>query len=430
MNKHDHDHGSCSEYRSLSRRGFLRGTSLATAAGVTSPAWMPNLTFAAPGAPPRDVLVHVFLRGAADGLSFVPPHGDPDLYVHRPTMAIPPPGNPNGALDLDGFFGLNPNAAPLLGMYNGGHLAVMHAAGSTDPTRSHFDAFKAMEGGVPNGVLTTVKNGWLGRHVRDTTPWGGGLLRGVAMEPLMPLYMVGADEILPIDNPPGFEFPGRASTAVARRQALENMFQAAGEPLKSGAAGTFGAIDLIGTIDFDNYTSAGAVPYPNTYFGQRLKYTAAIIKADVGVETMGVDYHGWDHHENQGPITGLMANMIADLTGALEAFYLDLVADGWLDSTILLVMSEFGRRVKENVSLGSDHGHGNMMLAMGGHISGGQVVSNWPGLAPGQLNAGEDLEITLDFRDVVGEILQMRMGNTNLSEIFPNHIFNFPGITN
>jgi uncharacterized protein (DUF1501 family) len=420
--------GGCDEYRDLSRRSFLRGTGLATAAGATLPAWFPRVTFAAPGAPARDVMVHVFMRGAADGLSIVVPHGDPHLYNLRPTLAVPQPGQPDGALDLDGFFGLNPNCAALLGAYNNGDLAVLHAAGSTDPTRSHFDGFKAVEGGVPNQNLTHVKDGWLGRHIRDTQPWGPGFLRGLAIEPLMPIYMSGADQALPILDPPTFEFPGRPETAGARRFALESIFAAADEPMKSSGASTLGTMDLLATIDFENYTSAGGVPYPNSYFGNQLRMTAAMIKGDIGVEAFGVDYDGWDHHENQGPITGLLANMLSDLTASLEAFYLDLRADGWLDSTVIFLMSEFGRRAEENVSGGTDHGHGNMMMAIGGHIAGGQVFANWPGLGPNQLVDG-DLDITIDYRDVVGEILVNRMGNTNLPEIFPNHTLNPIGIT-
>jgi len=372
--------------------------------------------------------VHTFLRGAADGLSIVVPHGDPYLYTSRPNLAVPPPGQPDGALDLDGFFGLNPNCSALLGAYNSGDLAVVHAAGSTDPTRSHFDAFKAMEGGVPNGNLSLVKDGWLGRHLRDTLPWGSGYLRGLALEPLMPIYMAGSDGALPIEDPPGFVFPGRASTAAARRAALENMYALSEEPHKSGATSTFGTIDLLAGVDFENYTSSGGVPYPNSYFGNQLRMTAAMLKADIGIEAFGVDYDGWDHHENMGPINGLLANMLVDLTTCLEAFYLDLAADGWLDSTVILVMSEFGRTVLENVSLGTDHGRGNMMLAMGGHIAGGQVFSSWPGLAPHQLELG-DLAITTDYRDVTGEILVRRMGNNDLSTIFPGHTPSFIGIT-
>lgn len=419
---------SCSEYAELSRRGFLARSGLLSA-GIASTAMLPKVALARPGAAgTRDVMVHVFLRGGLDGLSFIVPHGDPALYNARPNLAVPQPGQQNGAVDLDGFFGLNPNAAPLTTPYNAGHLAVVHAAGSTDPTRSHFDAMIAMEGGVPNQSLVNVSTGWLGRHLSDTPPVGTGLLRGMALEDTMPLHMTGSDAALPVSNPAGFDFPGRASTLTERRLAVENMYAPADEPLGSAAISSFATIDLLASIDFENYQSAGAKAYPNSAFGQQLRIAAALIKAGIDLEAIGIDYNGWDHHEGQGPITGLMANLLGDLTNSLEAFYLDLAADGTIDEVVTLLMSEFGRRVAENVSLGTDHGHGNMMLAMGGGIAGGQVFANWPGLAPGNLDDG-DLAITIDYRDVVGEILQNRMENTDLPSIFPNHTPSFIGIT-
>jgi uncharacterized protein (DUF1501 family) len=425
---HKQDQSCCSEYSGLSRRSFLARSGAMTAAGITSAAWLPQVVLAGPGNGTQDILVHVFLRGAIDGLSVVVPHGDPELYLARPTMAVPPPGQPDGAIDLDGFFGLNPNAAPLLSAYNAGHLALVHAAGSTDPTRSHFDGMKSMEAGMPGQPLLNVKDGWLGRHLASVPPVGNGFLRGVALEDLMPLHLVGSEGTLPVSDPETFAFPGRASTNAVRRLAVENMFVTADEPLAGASLSTFGTIDLLASIDFANYTSSGAVPYPASPFGQKLRASAAMIKADIKLEAIGIDYGGWDHHNSMGPINGIMGTMLADLTLSLEAFYLDLVADGFIDSVNTLLMSEFGRRVKQNVSLGADHGHGNMMMVMGGHINGGQVFAQWPGLAPANLNNG-DLEVTIDYRDVAGEILVNRMGNTNLGAVFPGHTPAFIGIT-
>ena len=425
---HENHKASCSEYAELSRRGFLARSGAAMAAGITSPAWMPRVAMAAPGSNPRDVMVHVFLRGGIDGMTAIVPHGDADFYNLRPNIAVPPPGQQNGALDLDGFFGVNPNGAPLLTPYNNGHLAIVHAAGSTDPTLSHFDAMKAMEGGVPNQSLVNVQSGWLGRHLNDTTSVGPGYLRGPALSDLMPLHMVGSDAALPINAPQDFEFIGRTTTSKARRQATEAMYVNAEEPLASAAAATFATVDLLASVELENYSSAGSIPYPTSLFGQKLRATAAMIKAGIALEAVGIDYHGWDHHESQGPLNGIFSILFADLTLCLEAFYLDLLADGYLDSTVTLVMTEFGRRADENGSLGTDHGHASMMLAMGGHIAGGQVFSNWPGLAACQL-VDSALAVTTDYRDVTGEILVNRMGNTNLGSIFPNHTPQFIGIT-
>ncbi len=416
--KHDQD-SCCSEYSELSRRKFLQGSGLAAAAGYTAPAWMPRVAFGR-GATDRDVIVNIFLRGAIDGLSFIVPHQDGGLYTARPTLAVPPPGQTNGAIDLDGFFGLNPAAQRLTTPYGNGHLAVVHAAGSTDPTRSHFDGQRGMEGGVPNGNVVGVSNGWLGRHLIGTAPTGPGDLRGLALQNLMPFSLQGGPGTVPVDNPANFGFPGRPATEAIRRQLVQHMHATAKEPLAAAATSTFESIDILAGIDFNGYTSAGATPYPNSAFGQRLRASAALIKADVDVEALAIDYDGWDHHNAQGPINGLMAGMLNDLSTAIEAFYLDMVPGGHIDSLVVLVMSEFGRRVEENVSSGTDHGHGNMMLALGGHIAGGQVFSNWPGLAPGQLDDG-DLAITTDYRDVVAEILINRMDNTTIGDVFPNH---------
>jgi uncharacterized protein (DUF1501 family) len=312
--------------------------------------------------------------------------------------------------------------------YNNGHLAIVHAAGSTDPTLSHFDAMKAMEGGVPNQSLVNVQSGWLGRHLNDTTSVGPGYVRGLAISDLMPLHLLGSDAALPINAPQDFEFIGRTTTSKARRQATEAMYVNAEEPLASAAAATFATVDLLASVEFENYSSAGLIPYPTSLFGQKLRATAAMIKAGIALEAVSIDYGGWDHHESQGPLNGVFSILFADLTLCLEAFYLDLLADGFLDSTVTLVMTEFGRRADENGSLGTDHGHASMMLAMGGHIAGGQVFSNWPGLAACQL-VDSALAVTTDYRDVTGEILVNRMGNTNLGSIFPNHTPQFIGIT-
>lgn len=419
----------CSEYAELSRRKFLKGTSLAGAAGLTAPAWLPKVALArTPAGVPRDVIMLVSLRGAIDGLSTIVPYGDPNLYLARPNLAVPQPGMANGAIDLDGFFGVNPNAAPLMTLFNNGHLAVFHAAGSTDPSRSHFDAMTAMDGGVPGQDLVGVTTGWLGRHLAVTAPTGSGLLRGLAVEDILPLTLDGGPGVLPVSDPANFGFPGRPETLSERARAVQLMYGSAKEPLGGASISTFETIDLLNSIDFGSYVTAGAVPYPGSVFGQKLRVSAALIKAGIDIEAISIDYTGWDHHNGQGPINGVLAGMLADLTGSLEAFYLDLLADNTLDGVTGVVLSEFGRRVAENSSLGTDHGHGNMMLAFGAHIA-GQVYATWPGLAPGQLDGGGDLAITIDYRDVLAEILEQRAGNTDLSTVFPSFTPTPLGIT-
>ncbi len=413
----------------FSRRKMLHGSSaLAAAAAIGSGAGAQVQKLVRPGEKraQRDVFVQVFLRGAMDGLTTVVPHGDPDYYAARPTLAVPPPGQVNGALDLDGFFGLAPAAAPLLTPYQSGHLAIVHASGSVDPTRSHFDAFTKMEFGESGLPPGTVTNGWLARHLIQVGATSSALLRAVGADDILPQTLAGAPNALPIPNMGSFLFPGDPSSAVERVALLTDMFAGESPPVGPTALRTFDSIDLMSQIDFAGYVPAGGAQYPNSRFGDQLRSTATLIKANVGVEAITIDYGGWDLHAQLGPLDGTMAAMLDDLTRGLEAFYIDMAS--MLNDVTLACVSEFGRRVAENSSAGVDHGHGNAMLVMGGGINGGQVIANWPGLAPAQLDDGA-VAITIDYRDVLGEILERRMGATDLGAIFPQHVFTTHGVT-
>jgi uncharacterized protein (DUF1501 family) len=409
-----------------SRRQVLGGsTALAAASVLGSQAKaMPRAFFGPKGGSGRDVYVQIFLRGAMDGLTTLVPHGDGDLYVNRPTLAVPPPGQPGGAIDLDGFFGLAPAAAPLLTPYNNGHLAFVHACGSTDPTRSHFDAFARMEFGDPNLPAGQVKNGWIARYLNQATELG--LLRGVANGDISPLSFAGAPRSLPVGDMANFSFPGDPGTAQARTNRMVTMYDDEPLPVGEGALNTFASINLLSQIDFAGYVPTAPAMYPNSILGTQMRNTAALIKAGQGVEVITLDVGGWDLHANLGPASGAMASLLDDLTRSLEAFYLDMLPQ--IGDVVVVVQSEFGRRVEENASAGVDHGHGNVMAAMGGGINGGQILGTWPGLAPAQLDLG-DLAITTDYRDIMGEILSVRCGVTDLSAIFPSHTFTTHGIT-
>ena len=386
--------------------------------------WVASAGTARPARGSRDVIVHVLLRGGMDGLTTCVPHGDPDYYAARPNLAVPPPGQTGGALDLDGFFGLAPAAAPLMTPYANGHLAIVHAAGSTDPTRSHFNAFTHMEFGIPNQPLSSVSTGWLARHLQTTPALGSGPMRGVAISSLMPKTLAGAPMTLPIADLASFDFPGNPNTVAARRLALTDMYSGEPAPVGPAALSTMGSIDLLEQIDFENYVPAPGVVYPNFALADELKQAAALIKANVDVETIYLEKGGWDTHDAQGVLVGRMADLLDELTSSLEAFYLDML--GQIDDVVIVVMSEFGRRVAENASLGTDHGHGNCMLVIGGAVAGG-VLTQWPGLAPANLDNG-DLAITTDYRDILAEILDKRAGNTNLETVFPNHTPAYQGV--
>ena len=402
-----------------SRRSLLGGSASLAAASLLAG----QASASTRRSSPRPVIVQVFLRQAMDGLTTVVPHADGDLYAFRPTLAVPPPGATDGALDLDGFFGFAPAAAPLLTPFNDGNLIVVHACGSPDSTRSHFEAFARMEiadPSLPLGVLTT---GWLTRYLQETAASATGGLRGVGAGNFLPYSLRGASKTLPVPNFEDFQFPGRAVSAGERQAAIFDAYARRHAPLSTTALDTIASFGL-GGIDFAAYVPENGAVYPNTTYGTRLRNVAALIKGDIGLEVVNIDVEGWDLHANLGPLHGPMARLLDELTRGLEAFYLDLL--GHLDDYVLVCLSEFGRHVPENASAGLDHGHGNAMFVMGGHVNGGQVLADWPGLSRAVLDNG-DLAITIDYRDILGEVLIDRCGITNLAPIFPLHTYTSQG---
>ncbi|MBK8913887.1 MAG: DUF1501 domain-containing protein [Phycisphaerales bacterium] len=419
----------CPEYRELSRRHFLAGAGGISLAAL-APAWLPRVALAQDACTDRDVLVLIFLRGAADGLTLCVPHGENAYYAARPTLAIPRPddASPNRATDLDGFFGLPPAMTPLLPAYQSGHLLIAHATGSTDASRSHFEAQRYMEVGDPgNDALFT---GWLGRHLLGVAPLNpASILRAVAINFGVQQSLISAPQTIPIPDLDAFGLTGAAGTIAARNAAIADMYAAVSDPLRAVAQTTQQTIDLLNTIDFAGYTPAGGAVYPTGAFGTALRSTAALIKAEVGVEAVAVDLGGWDTHNNQGVFTGTMSGLMDQLSRGLAAMHADLFSGNGKNVTVV-VQSEFGRRLAENGSFGSDHGHGNVMLLLGKHIAGGRVLANWPGLSSGQLFEGRDLEVTIDFRDILAEVVHERLANADLAGVFPGYSPTFPGVTN
>jgi len=419
MQHESNELAACAEYTSLSRRGFLGG-----AAAVSAPLWFPRVAFAAPdtvAGADRDTLVFVFLRGGMDTLSAVVPYGDGALYSARPSLAVPQ----SQVIDLDGFFGLSPALAPLQRAYLDQKLAIVHAVGSTDPTRSHFDAMARIETASPN-VPTIASDGWLARHLTNIGALGSGELRAIGHGDLLPRMLAGAPATLPVSSPATFGFPGDPLTAPNRRAAIESMYGQTTPPMGPAAASALAAIDQLDAVDFAGYTPANGAAYPATNFGSALVSAAAMLKNGLAIEAITYDYGGWDHHANMGPLTGTLANMLSDLARGLDAFELDMrnSGRGWT----MVVQSEFGRRVAENGSAGADHGHGSCMFVLGESVAGGQVIAQWPGLAPAQLDQG-DLAVTTDYRDVLWEVLAQRLGATNLGSIFPGHTPTALGVT-
>lgn len=240
----------------------------------------------------------------------------------------------------------------------------------------------------------------------------------------LPRTLVGAPATVPVADPAQVGYAGDPASLEGRRRALETMWDhTPDEALRLAAESTRRTVELLEAIDFGAYRPASGAAYPEGEFGTALRSVAALIKADVGLEAAAVDLGGWDTHEEQAPLTGTTSFVMAQLAGGLAALHADLFTDGRTD-VVAVVQSEFGRNAFENGSRGTDHGHGGVMLLLGGHVAGGRVLADWPGLADGQLYEGQDLAITIDYRDVLAEIVSRRLGNPDLAAVFPD-----PGYT-
>jgi len=400
----------------FSRRLFLKSSAVAMFGTSTAPAWLSRALYAAGAPSPRKkILVAIFQRGAMDGLNVVVPHGEKAYYSLRPNLAIPRPnGTGDSAIDLDGFFGLHPSLSPLKPVYDAGHLAIVHAVGSPDPTRSHFDAQDFMESGTP-GVKSTG-DGWLNRAM--TPEKSASPVRAVGLGPELPHALRGHNEAVAIGSLNDFKVRDDRGAS-----AFQNMYESSHDQILNGTGReAFDAVKRVQAVEKNAYTPAGGARYPNGKLGQSLLQIARLIKANVGLEVAFTDVGGWDHHVNEvgaKSTVGQLANLLTEFGQSLAAFYTDL-GDRMNDVTVV-TMSEFGRTAKENGTRGTDHGHANVMFAMGGGIKGGKIYGDWPGLEREQLYEARDLNLTTDFRDVLGELVQRRLGNPSLSAVFPGY---------
>jgi uncharacterized protein (DUF1501 family) len=392
-----------------SRRRFLQSSGLGFLAFGLPPAFLARAAQGEHG-DKNKVLVIVFQRGAMDGLNAVIPFKDRSYYAARPGLAIAEPAleGEGRAIDLDGFYALHPALASLKEIYATRHLAIVHAAGSPDNTRSHFDAQEYMELGIPGSRKT--RDGWLNRYLKSRGV-SASYLRAVALTPRLPrtltgdapaLTLAGIDEFRPRNE----SLAGALKTLYA--DSGDALFRAAGENL-------FGAVTELQRVSA-KIPAVGA-DYPPGRFAATLAQISRLIKADLGLEIAFTELEGWDTHVNQGGATGQMANRLKELADGLSAFYRDL--GDKMSDVVVLTMSEFGRTVRENGNGGTDHGHANVMFALGGPVRGGKVYGRWPGLAPELLYEGRDLALTTDYRAVCGEILARHLGQRNLKTIFP-----------
>ena len=396
-----------------SRRVFLKHSALAMFGVGSAPAWLTRALYGAEDSAARKrVLVVIFQRGAVDGLNVVVPHAERAYYALRPSIAIPrPDGTEGSAIDLDGRFGLNPALRALKPLWDRRLLAIVEAAGSPDPTRSHFDAQDYMESGTP-GVKVTP-DGWLNRALASPSP---DPMRAVSMTPDLPRMLRGRNEALAVGNINDFDIRDRQAAPE-----LEALYEGSADRILNGTAReTFEAVKMMRAIRNAPYVPAGGANYPNSRFGGSMRQIARMIKANAGVEVAFADIGGWDTHVNETgahPHEGQLANRLRDFGDSLAAFCADM--GDRLEDVTLVTMSEFGRTVKENGNRGTDHGHANVMLVMGGGVKGGRVYGEWPGLEREQLYEGRDLNITTDFRTVLSELVGTQMGNRDLQAVFP-----------
>jgi uncharacterized protein (DUF1501 family) len=401
----------------ITRRIFLRNSGLAVIGTAAVPSFLTRAAFGAVENGGRTKrLVVIFQRGAADGLNIVVPHAERQYYALRPSINIPR----KSVLDLDGFFGLHPAMSSFQPLWQQRHLAIVHAAGSPDITRSHFDAQDFMESGTP-GVKAT-EDGWLNRSLQSmkTTPSTPSPFRAIALGPSVPRILSGAEPAVAMNNINDFSVGGKNPKSSPAATAFEAMYDHSSDAVLHGTGEeTFDAVKMLKAADPGKYTPAPGANYPRGRFGDSLRQLAQLIKANLGVQVAFADIGGWDHHVNEGAAEGQLANVLGEFSQSLSAFWTDLGDLG--EDTVVVTMSEFGRTARENGNRGTDHGHANVMFVLGGPVKGGKVYGRWPGLDQSQLYEGRDLALTTDFRQVIGEAVARHMGNQNLANVFPGY---------
>lgn len=387
-----------------SRRSFLVGL------GLGSLAWaLPRTALSQIAVDPRgrsrSVVVSIFLRGGADGLNIVAPYAEDGYHRNRPALRLhrPHEGAPGErVLDLDGFFGFHPALAPALPLFRDGKLAIVHAAGSGDQTRSHFEAMNTMERGLAAGSQGSA-SGWLARYLAISEPAQPSPLRAVAFGGTMPDSLRGGTSAIAVDTLDDFRLDCEHEPEM--RAALRDLYGSGKDAMAQAGAETLQVLETLNRLDPKHYRPSHGATYPDSDLGRALMQVGLLIRAEIGLEIAVLDKGGWDTHVAQG---NLLGPILQDLGAALAAFDQDLGTE--MNGVTVVVQTEFGRRLKENSGLGTDHGRASVMFAMGGGVRGGRVIANWPGLEETQLEPPGDLRMTTDYRRVLAEVLDHRYG--------------------
>jgi uncharacterized protein (DUF1501 family) len=395
----------------ISRRGLLKrsgGVAVAMAAGSVL---RRGVAYADEVPPPSDRFIQVFLRGGMDALNAVVPAGDAAYRAARPGIAVPE----SALVPLDATFGLHPSLAALKPVWDAGELAVVHAVGNPAGNRSHFEAQDALDCGVQHS--SQARSGWLTRHLLSRAPTGPAL-RAVGIVGTKPMSLSGNLNPITFHALDSFDVDVWDGIRTRYERALREMHSGITHPIAATASETLSAVTEVRGLVAAGYAPAPGAAYPDSKFGKALRNVAQCAKGSVGLEVATVDIDSWDHHTALGNhLTGQLATKLRDLAAGLAALRTDL-GELWATTTVAVV-SEFGRRLEENGDGGVDHGHGGLMLVLGGGIRGGQVYGRWPGLAAGDLDHG-DLAVTTDWRQVYAELVAKRLGNAaNLAAVFP-----------
>ncbi|MBY0551094.1 MAG: DUF1501 domain-containing protein [Candidatus Obscuribacterales bacterium] len=393
----------------MNRREFLKATALASLSSVTPlNLWAANTSEAV-----NKKLLVILLRGAVDGLNVVIPAGDRRYYELRPTIAI----KPGAALNLDGYFALHPALAPMISLWKSKNLAFVHACGSPDPTRSHFDAQDFMESGEPG--VRSAQTGWLDRLLLSL-PDNHSAVRAINFGPTIPRIFSGCNRVANVT----ITGNGRNNSPMALRevpQLIANLYS--DDPMLSAtfregvSARQTISKDMAGEAppsrtEMELANRGASAPTPG--FGRQL---ARFLLKEPTMQVAFVTFGGWDTHVSQGSDTGQLADKLAVLGAGLTELYQSL--GDMQDNVTTVVMSEFGRTAHENGNRGTDHGHGNVMWLIGGRINGGKVYGQWNGLANSALYEGRDLPVTTDFRSVLSAVLHGHMNVATTASIFP-----------
>lgn len=410
---------SCDGKGGLNHNTFTRRTFLASAslAGLW---WLqPGTAWAQASVTKRhgNVLVVIFLRGGADGLNIVAPYAEDAYYRARPSLGIAKPkaSKPESErlADLDGHFGLNPALSGLYPEFAEGRMAIVHAVGSGDKSHSHFEAMYAMEHGLTNRG-DTANGGWLARHLA-MTEGSSAPLRAVALSDVMPDSLSGYPNAVAINSLSNYRL---RNADPEFRAALESIYDSPASELASAGQATLKVLDTFSKVDPANYQPEHGASYPDSPLGKAMKEVAFLIKTDVGLEVACLDSGGWDSHVTQGSTSGWLTELLKDLGGSVRALVRDLGKE--MNRVTVVVQTEFGRRIGENSGLGTDHGAGSVMFAIGGGVQGGKVYGDWPTISSDALSGPGDLAVTTDYRQVLMPILSTWLHNPDARQVFPS----------